>query len=91
MRLQKWLILSMLLGGIIGGLSLLLFPRAMIHSAPLRIANFFIAPVASGGLSWWLASWRRNRGETISPGSHFWTAFWFVIAFAGIRLVYASH
>lgn len=86
-----WLFIYLLLGGGVGGLSLLVAPRLMIHSAPLRLANILVAPLSAGGLSLWIASWRRTRGATTFPQTHFWTAFWFVLAFAGVRLAYAAH
>ena len=86
-----WVFVYLALGGIIGGLSLLVAPRLLIHSAPLRLVNLFIGPIAAGGLSWSLAAWRRSRGATTSPWTHLWTAFWFVFAFAGVRLAYGGH
>jgi hypothetical protein len=76
-------------GGVVGGLSLLVASHLLIHSAPLRLANLLVAPVASGGLSYLIALWRRTRGAKTSPRTHFWTAFWFVLAFGAVRLAYA--
>jgi hypothetical protein len=85
-----WLFVYLVVGGVVGGLSLLVAPHLLIHAAPLRLANFVVAPVAAGGLSWWLAEGRRSRGATTWPRMHLWAAFWFVLAFGGVRLAYAA-
>jgi hypothetical protein len=77
-------------GGVVGGLSLLVASHLLIHSAPLRVANLFVAPVASGGLSYLIAAWRLSRGAKTCPKTHFWTAFSFVLAFGAVRLAYAA-
>ena len=86
-----WPLLYLVWGGVIGGLSLLVAPRLLIHSAPLRLANLLIAPLGAGGLSWALAAWRRSRGAVVCPRAQLWAAFWFVLAFAGVRLAYPAH
>ena len=85
-----WLVGYAFAGGAVGGISLLVAPRLLIHSVPLRLANLVVAPVVAGGLSWALAAWRRSRGAATSPRTHLWTAFWFVLAFSGVRLAYAA-
>ena len=77
-------------GGVAGGLSLLLAPRLPLHAPPLRPGNLPAAPVAAGGVSWGVAAWRRSRGAVVCPRAHFWTGFWFVPAFGGVRLAYAA-
>jgi hypothetical protein len=86
-----WLVLYLMLGGMVGGLSLLIAPRLLLHSPPLRVANLIVAPVATGGLSWSLATWRRSRGVAAAcPTTHLWTGFLFVLAFGGVRLAYGG-
>jgi hypothetical protein len=77
-------------GGVVGGLSLLVASHLLIHSPALRVANLFVAPLASGGLSYLVAVWRLSRGAKTFPRTHFWTAFWFVLAFGAVRLAYAA-
>src|SRR5262245_29021211 len=86
-----WGLVYLLLGGAVGGLSLLVAPRLLLHSAGARVANLLLAPLAAGGLSWGLAEFRRAGGAAVCPRTHFWTAFGFVFAFAGVRLAYAAH
>ena len=85
-----WHFLYLMMGGVVGGLSLLVAPRLLIHSAPLRVANLLVAPVVAGGLSWALAVRRRSRGAEVCPRTHFWTGFWFVLAFSSVRLAYSA-
>ncbi|MBA4062203.1 MAG: hypothetical protein C0501_00585 [Isosphaera sp.] len=85
-----WPFVYLVVGGVVGGLSLLVAPRLLIHSAPLRLANLVVAPVVAGGVSWGVAAWRRSRGATTCPRTHFWAGFWFVLAFGGVRLAYAA-
>jgi hypothetical protein len=77
-------------GGVVGALSLLFASHLLIHSAPLRVVNLIVAPIVSGGLSYLIAVWRRTRGARTCPRTHFWTAFWFVLAFGAVRLAYAA-
>lgn len=85
-----WLFVYALAGGVLGGLSLLLVPDLVLRSPALRLANLAVAPLASGGVSWGLAAWRRSRGARADPPTHFWTAFWFVLAFGAVRLAYGG-
>jgi hypothetical protein len=85
-----WLVLYVVAGGAVGGLSLLVAPHLLIHTVPLRLANLVVAPVVAGALSWWLADVRRSRGAVTQPLTRLWTAFWFVLAFSGVRLAYAA-
>ena len=78
-----------LIGGVLGGLSVLIAPKFFIHSSAMRVVNLLVAPLVSGGLSYGLATWRRSRGAQTAPWTHLWTAFWFVLAFAAVRLVFA--
>jgi len=86
-----WHFVYLVVGGLVGGLSLFFAPRHLISSAALRLTNFVVAPIAAAGVSWGLTAWRRSRGAATCPQTHLWTAFWFVLAFGGVRLAYAAH
>lgn len=75
------------LGGIIGGLSLIFAPHAVLPHAWMRIANLIVAPVLAGTLSALVAKhlWT-HRGWV--PSHHFWRAFCFALGFGLVRFVY---
>jgi hypothetical protein len=76
---------------VVGGLSLLVAPKLVLHEPWLRLLNLLLAPAAAGAVSWAVAAWRRSRGANVRPRDHLWTAVWFVLAFGCVRLAYAAH
>src|SRR5207249_2668461 len=74
----------LVIGGALGGLSVLIAPHLLLPSAMLRVANFLTAPVVAGGVGWWAAKGRTNRKD------HFWFGFCFALAFSGVRLAYGA-
>jgi hypothetical protein len=86
-----WMALCLVAGGVLGGLSLLLFPKLVIPYPWLRVVNLFAAPLLAGSLSLATAAWRRKRGFAVIPWPHFWYAFCFALAFSGVRFAYADH
>lgn len=77
-------------GGLLAGVSLLVFKQTLISVPALRIANLVIAPVVSGFLSEAIAKRRASRNELIVPRNHFWQAFWFTLGLVIIRFTYAT-
>jgi hypothetical protein len=84
------LFLYFVAGGTIGGFSLLILPRHLIHSSAVRVANLFIAPILAGTMAWGLMTWLKSSNIARLPRNHFWTAFWFVLGFDAIRLAWGS-
>ncbi len=78
-----------MLGGAIGGLSLLLFQHSLIHLAWLRMLNLVASPLVSAYLSQAIAVARKKNNAHIHPRNHYWYAFWFSLAVATVRFVYA--
>ena len=74
----------LIIGGALGGLSVLISPHLLLPTSALRLANFVTAPILAGTISWWAAKGRCNRR------SHFWTGLSFGLAFSGVRLAYAN-
>ena len=62
--------LMVFLGGLIGGLTVWLFPRTLLPFGWLRIANLIVAPVISGLCSRQIARWRQAKGYAIDPDAH---------------------
>jgi hypothetical protein len=83
-----WMVAYLILGGLIGALSLVIAPNLLLPSTALRLANLFLAPIVAGGMSWTVAKWRDRDG--VAPRRHFWFGFCFALAFAGVRLAYAA-
>ena len=75
------------LGGIIGGLSLLFAPHAILPHPWMRIANLIVAPILAGALSALVASWVSPRRGWV-PSHHFWRAFCFALGFGLVRFAY---
>ncbi|MBV1775507.1 hypothetical protein KSF73_07230 [Burkholderiaceae bacterium DAT-1] len=79
-----------ILGGVVGGLSLLILPLTAIHWPALRIANLLLAPLLSGYVARTLALRRAANQSDIQPRYHFWYAFCFTLGLVVIRFVFAG-
>jgi hypothetical protein len=82
-----WLLIFALLGAACGGVSLLLFPKLLLPTVALRVANLVVAPLLAGGLSYLIAKHVWAAGQW-PPRHHFWRAFWFALLFGIIRFAY---
>lgn len=80
-----WLVV----GGIIGGLSLLALDHSLLHYGWLRIANLVVAPLSAGFVAQAFARRRQASRPWIEPRNQFWFAFWFSLGIAAVRFVYA--
>jgi hypothetical protein len=85
-----WGALYLLLGALIGWLSVLIFPHVLLPYPWLRIANLIAAPLACGWISYALARWRQSRGLRAEPGAHFFSGLLFALAFVVTRFVLAQ-
>ena len=79
-----------LLGAIIGGLGLLLFPHSLAHSHAARVATFVLAPLAAAGSVVLLGILRAKRGQEPATIDRFVYGYLFALGFACVRLVWAS-
>ena len=78
-----WLLAT---GGIIGWLSLVVYPHAFLTVPFLRVINLGFAPLTSGYVMWFIS---RVRGIG-DPQKHFWYPFLFTLGIAFARLIWAS-
>jgi hypothetical protein len=85
-----WCVLWVLLGGTIGGLSLLVFEHSLIHSPWLRLVSLGASPLISAYLSQAIAAARKKGNFNINPRNHFWYAFWFSLSVAVVRFIYET-
>jgi len=75
-------------GGIIGGITLFIFPNLMIKNPILRILNLVISPIVAGLAMSALGSWRRKRGQdTLRIDSFIYGAL-FAFGLAIVRFLY---
>ena len=90
-RPNPWLasVGDVLIGAILGGLSLLVFPRLLV-AARLRTANLFVTPVVSGALLGLFGLWRRRDDDVTPPFDRFVDGFLFALAFAVVRFFFAK-
>src|SRR4051794_19470801 len=67
-----WLTLFAVFGGVLGGISLVVFPNVLLPTAGLRLANLAASPLLAGGASYGVA----RSGALAGPAStHFWRGF----------------
>lgn len=77
-------------GGVVGGLSLLIFSYALLQPGWLRIANLLVSPVVSAYLAQFIARRRARSNPCLVPRNHFWYGFWFSLGVAFVRFAYAT-
>ena len=86
-----WIVLSLIAGGSIGGLSLFVFPTALLHWRSARMANLIVAPTVSALASLYFSrSFTARRGNRSNPNIRAICAACFTFALAIIRFTYAS-
>ncbi len=76
-------------GAVLGGLSLLVFPTALVRSVPLRATHCMLSPFLAG----WLARALARRGARLNPVRPrlgFWRAFFLTAGFAVVRFGFAN-
>lgn len=86
-----WVILSLLAGAGVGGLSLIFFPTTLLHSPTARLDNLLVAPALSAFASFSFATFRPTLAPNPSnPKSRALYAACFTFALAIIRFTYAT-
>ena len=80
----------LLIGLILGGVSLLIFPRSFVRSETFHGISLLITPVVSGLAMGALGRWREGRGETVLRLDSFVYGFVFAFAMALVRFVYTT-
>jgi hypothetical protein len=82
-------ILFISVGAGCGWVSLLILPKLLIAIPALRLVNLIFAPLMSGAMAIYLASWRQNESKQDHVAIHFFNAFFFTMAFVGVRWAYS--
>jgi hypothetical protein len=79
-----------LLGGVLGGVSLVVFPHKFAVPAWLQIANIVVSPIVVGVAMVWVGRWRAQRNEQAIFLYKFWFGFAFALTFALVRFRFAA-
>jgi hypothetical protein len=80
----------LLLGGALGGISLVFFPQKFAMPMWLQIANIAISPVVVGVAMVWVGQRRSLGGQQAILLHKFWFGFAFALVFALVRFRFAA-
>jgi len=79
-----------LIGLILGGISLLVFPRSFVRSERFHGINLLITPLVAGLVMGAVGRWRARHGDTLLRLDSFVYGFLFAFAMALVRFVYTT-
>lgn len=79
-----------LLGVIMGGLSLLFFPKHLVRDRSLHPVTLIVVPILAGFCMSALGAWRQNRGLSTIRLDSFSYGFVFAFGMALIRYLFAG-
>lgn len=79
-----------LFGLILGGLSLLVFPRSFVRSERFHGINLLITPLVAGLVMGAIGRWRERHGQAILRFDSFVYGFVFAFAMALVRFVHTT-
>jgi hypothetical protein len=79
-----------LLGAVLGGLSVLLFPHKFAVPVWLQVANVVVSPVVVGIAMVGVGRWRTRRNQQTILLHKFWFGFVFALVFALVRFRFAG-
>jgi hypothetical protein len=79
-----------LLGLLIGGLSLLIFPHSLVHTKLARVAVVVVSALTTGASMAAIGAWRRSHGQQAIPLDRF--AYGCLLGFssASVRFLWAQ-
>ena len=79
-----------LLGGALGGVSLVFFPHKFAVPVWLKIANIVVSPIVVGFAMVGIGRWRAQRGQQAILLHRFWFGFVFALVFGLVRFGFAA-
>lgn len=79
-----------MVGALIGGASLILFPQLFLSSASGKWLNLLLMPVVVGGIMSCIGEWRRDPGEPAVGLEDFVYGYLFALSLALARLIWAE-
>lgn len=80
---------SLVMGALVGWVSLHFFPDVLIHWGWLRVALLVLSPLASGFASREMARWRQETNVSVDPALHFWIGLCFSVGLVWVRFAFA--
>jgi hypothetical protein len=83
-------LLYFVIGGVLGGLSLLILPQHLIAQPGLRVLALISHPILLGGIMAYLGKRRARRADDAYGLEAFWPAWGFAFCFGLVRMVFAS-
>lgn len=84
-------IVAIVLGAILGGLSLLVWPHTFVASSNLRIVNLMLAPAISAVSAFQIAKARQGSGVKTSSLRHAVATGLFTFGLTAIRMAFGQH
>jgi hypothetical protein len=87
---STWTFLYLLIGALMGGVSLLIVPHVLLPYPWLRMLNLVVAPITCGLVSWQIAKWRARFGRDLQPLNHLWYGAAFALGVAVVRFIGAN-
>ncbi len=87
-----WLSCSgyLLLGALLGGLSLWLVPHQLVQQPSLRVLNLLLTPFAVGATMGWMGQWRAKRGLRVLRMDRFAYGYLMALSLGLVRYCWAS-
>jgi len=82
--------LFMTIGGMIGWMSAYFVPFRLLPYSWLRLLNIVVAPLVGGFTAQAISAYRAKENPFVEPKVHFWSAFWFILAFVLLRTGYLT-
>ncbi|MFG6467590.1 hypothetical protein [Roseateles sp. BYS87W] len=80
----------LLLGGLVGAVSVWLFPGHFTREGWPRLLNLVVTPVLAGGAMTLIGLWRARRGEPLLRIDRFACGYLFALAVAVVRFNFAG-
>lgn len=80
----------LLLGAVVGALSLWAFPAHLTRDGWPRLLNLVVTPVIAGGAMALMGRWRARRGDAVLRIDRFACGYLFALALAVVRFNFAA-
>ncbi len=80
----------LLLGGLLGGLSLWLMPHHLVQQPALRVFNLLLTPFAVGATMGWMGQWRARKGMRVLRLDRFAYGYLMALSLGLVRYCWAS-
>ena len=79
-----------LLGGVAGGLTSLIWPTRVFRPGPVPGASLVLSPLVTGAMMHRYGDWREDRGGRRSSIATFWGGALFAFSMASVRFLWVG-